>query len=125
MVTFILVFSPPLWLACERERKVVVRKSNFLGVLLVAMCLAILWALTHLHDGIDNIGEIDHRHGKRMLLWVMLKYRVGLVLVGSVLMTCGFSLFFYRCRCRPECVICKIQIISTIIFATICRGKKP
>jgi hypothetical protein len=105
MVTLMLAFLPPLWLACERERKVVARQSKILAALLVVLCLTILWALTHFHDGVDHIHEVDSAHGKLLLLLVMLKYRAGLAVVGTMLMTGGFVLFFIVAVAAPQALL--------------------
>ena len=105
MITLMLACLPPLWLACERERKIVARQSKILAVLLVVLCLTIIWALTQFHGGVDNISEVDSAHGKRLLLMVMLKYRVGLAIVGTALMGCGLVLFFIVVVAAPQALL--------------------
>lgn len=107
MVTLMLFFLPPLWFACDRERKVVARQSKILAAFLVVLCIAILWALTQFHGGIDNIREVDNAHGKRLLLLVMLKYRTGLAIIGTALMCCGFVLFFVVAVVAPQALFFK------------------
>lgn len=95
MVTLMLPFCYFLWVACGTERGVVVHKyAKPLTVLWIISWLLVLFWLTRLSVDGSSAGVDKMHNGKRLITFVMIRYRFGLSIFGNTIISCYLVLLY-------------------------------